>query len=79
MKRSGFQQLEPNENGFIENWHFFTEDLLQINKMELVQGEWIVPRRGQEGLIFDLGWNEATTKIHGSLIKLCCSVPIQEI
>ncbi|WP_282940491.1 hypothetical protein [Paenibacillus sp. RC67] len=48
---------EPDENGYIKNWHYFTEDLLQINKMELVQGEWIVPKRGQERLIIDLGWS----------------------
>lgn len=48
---------EPDIDGFIKNWHYFTEDLLQIIQMRLEKGEWIVPKNGQERLIIDLGWS----------------------
>jgi hypothetical protein len=53
-----FHDVEPeaDEDGFIVNWHYFTEDLLQIKKMNLVKGEWVIPGKGQESLIIDLGW-----------------------
>ncbi|WP_169090480.1 hypothetical protein [Paenibacillus sp. PL91] len=55
-----FYDVEPvpveDGDGFIKNWHYFTEDLLQIIKMEIVNGKWIVPQNGQERLIIDLGW-----------------------
>lgn len=50
---------EPNEDGsdFIKNWHYFTQDLLQINKMKIVKGAWIIPKQEEDKLIIDLGWS----------------------
>jgi hypothetical protein len=58
---NNFYDVEPeadeNIDGFIKNWHYFTQDLLQINKMKIVKGAWIVPKEGQNKLVIDLGWS----------------------
>lgn len=56
-----FYDVEPDrgEEGddFLENWHYFTEDLLQIFKMQLnKQGEWFIPDREEGRIVIDLGW-----------------------
>ncbi|WP_272039132.1 hypothetical protein [Paenibacillus sp. JJ-100] len=54
-----FYDVEPirnkDEDDFIENWGYFTEDLLQIVKMKIQKGNWYVPER-EDKLLFDLGW-----------------------
>lgn len=53
-----FSDVEPipckSEDGFIDNWEYFTEDILQIARMQLVDGVWGLPSSGK--LIIDLGW-----------------------
>lgn len=52
-----FADIEPVESEgdeILENWGYFTEDILQINKMELKKGKWIIPEENK--LIIDLGW-----------------------
>jgi hypothetical protein len=41
-------------NGFLDNWEFFTEDILQIVKMQLENGKWVVPTERKATI--DLGW-----------------------
>lgn len=41
----------------LENWHFFTEDLLQISKLSLKKGSYYLPQRR---LLIDLGWSPDT-------------------
>lgn len=54
-----FYDVEPILSGdgscFIENWTFFTEDLLQISKMKIKKGSWYIPER-EDTMLFDLGW-----------------------
>ena len=54
-----FYDVEPirskDEDDFIKNWGYFTEDLLQIVKMKIQKGNWYVPER-EDKLLFDLGW-----------------------
>ncbi|MGG3280147.1 hypothetical protein [Paenibacillus solani] len=38
----------------ISNSFYFTEDILQIHKMVVVNGNWVVPEEGK--IIIDLGW-----------------------
>lgn len=47
--------LSADSNYFIENWGFFTEDLLQIVKMKINNGKWFIPER-EDTILFDLGW-----------------------
>lgn len=37
----------------LDNWGYFTEDILQISKMDLENGRWYIP---EKCLIIDLGW-----------------------
>ncbi|MFD0587185.1 hypothetical protein ACFQZE_04130 [Paenibacillus sp. GCM10027627] len=47
---------EPEKDDFIANWHYFTQDLLQIHQMKLEEGSWLVPKQRKETLLLDLGW-----------------------
>ncbi|WP_254438624.1 hypothetical protein [Paenibacillus sp. DCT19] len=47
--------LSADRDYFIENWGFFTEDLLQIVKMKISKGKWVIPER-EDTQLFDLGW-----------------------
>ncbi|MDQ0170556.1 hypothetical protein J2T19_001998 [Paenibacillus tundrae] len=47
--------LSADSDYFIENWGFFTEDLLQIVKMKIKNGKWDIPER-EDTILFDLGW-----------------------
>lgn len=47
--------LSEGNDTFIENWGFFTEDLLQIVKLRLHKGKWYIPER-EDTILFDLGW-----------------------
>lgn len=53
-----FCDVEPKQDedgdGFLENWSYFTEDILQMFKMEIRDGKWIIPEKNM--LIIDLGW-----------------------
>lgn len=53
-----FYDVEPIESkddkSFIENWSYFTEDILQITKMELKNGAWHIPDGNY--VLIDLGW-----------------------
>ncbi|MCZ8520831.1 hypothetical protein [Paenibacillus caseinilyticus] len=51
-----FSDVEPiqDEDGYIQNWEYFTEDILQIVQMRILDGEWGLPREGK--IIIDLGW-----------------------
>ncbi|MEO3946304.1 hypothetical protein [Gorillibacterium sp. CAU 1737] len=53
-----FVDVEPivckTGDGFIENWQYFTEDILQIEMMNIVDGGWVIPK--SEKIIIDLGW-----------------------
>ncbi|GIO52004.1 hypothetical protein J21TS7_03220 [Paenibacillus cineris] len=52
-----FEDIEPvksKEDQYLENWGYFTEDILQIYKMELRKGSWIIPEKNK--CILDLGW-----------------------
>ncbi|MDQ0063251.1 hypothetical protein [Paenibacillus harenae] len=55
---NNFVDLDPipckTGDGFIENCEYFTEDILQIAMMKIVDGNWILPK--SEKLIIDLGW-----------------------
>ncbi|WBW95243.1 hypothetical protein [Oceanirhabdus sp. W0125-5] len=52
-----FYDIEPIKSekcdNLIENWDYFTQDILQIIKMDLRKGVWYIPK---EHLIIDLGW-----------------------
>lgn len=52
-----FYDIEPikseEPDNLIENWGYFTQDILQILKMDLQKGVWYIPK---EHLIIDLGW-----------------------
>ena len=54
-----FYDVEPilseDSDDFIENWGFFTEDLLQIIKLKIKKGKWYVPER-EDTILFDIGW-----------------------
>ncbi|GIP17523.1 hypothetical protein J40TS1_31650 [Paenibacillus montaniterrae] len=47
--------LSEDSDYFIENWGFFTEDLLQITKLKIKKGKWYIPER-KDTMLFDLGW-----------------------
>ncbi|WFD11932.1 hypothetical protein [Tepidibacter hydrothermalis] len=53
-----FYDVEPivskDSKSFIENWSYFTEDILQITKMELKNGHWYIP--DENYILIDLGW-----------------------
>ncbi|WP_240416802.1 hypothetical protein [Paenibacillus periandrae] len=53
-----FTDIEPipckSDDGFLDNWEYFTEDILQIVQMKLEDGDWIIPKQGKS--IIDLGW-----------------------
>ncbi|WDM30656.1 hypothetical protein KCX80_16520 [Paenibacillus mucilaginosus] len=53
-----FSDVDPipckTGDGFIENWEYFTEDILQIAMMKIVDGNWVLPKFDK--LIIDLGW-----------------------
>jgi len=55
-----FYDVEPisdlNEDDFLTNWTFFTQDLLQISKMELEKGSWNVPKDENRRIHIVLGW-----------------------
>lgn len=42
------------DSDILDNWGYFTEDLLQIDKMVLRNGRWEIPR--EQKCIIDLGW-----------------------
>ncbi|MGD8189418.1 hypothetical protein ACQCN2_05375 [Brevibacillus ginsengisoli] len=52
-----FSDVEPilskNGDDFIENGKYFTEDILQIVKMEIEDGQWGIPRKNK--VILDVG------------------------
>ena len=54
---NGFHYVDPVESddndGFLDNWGLFTEDILQIAKMDIKKGDWNIPK---EHLLIDLGW-----------------------
>ncbi|EPY06219.1 hypothetical protein PAALTS15_15906 [Paenibacillus alvei TS-15] len=47
--------LSEGNDYLIENWGFFTEDLLQIVKLKINNGKWYIPEN-EDALLFDLGW-----------------------
>ncbi len=47
--------VERDDSKVLKNWDYFTEDLLQITKMDVSNGEWIVPL--QHKYLIKLGWN----------------------
>ncbi|NEZ41941.1 hypothetical protein GQA12_10290 [Paenibacillus alvei] len=47
--------LSEGNDYLIENWGFFTEDLLQIVKLKIHNGKWYIPE-SEDTLLFDLGW-----------------------
>ncbi|GAV16109.1 hypothetical protein RQP50_09035 [Paenibacillus sp. chi10] len=47
--------LSEGNDYLIENWGFFTEDLLQIVKLKINNGKWYIPEN-EDVLLFDLGW-----------------------
>ncbi|WCN37015.1 hypothetical protein [Aneurinibacillus uraniidurans] len=53
-----FSDVEPvpckDSDGLIDNWGYFTEDILQIVKMQIKDGEWVIPKENK--VILDLGW-----------------------
>ncbi|MBG9794970.1 hypothetical protein ABD76_21645 [Paenibacillus dendritiformis] len=52
-----FYDVDPEmavDSDMLGNWTYFTEDLLQIDKMALHQGRWEIPR--EDKCIIDLGW-----------------------
>ncbi|WP_028551083.1 hypothetical protein [Paenibacillus sp. UNC451MF] len=49
-------KLDTEDSTFLANWHYFTEDLLQIYKMGLKNGKWLIPEKGKERIVIDLGW-----------------------
>lgn len=53
-----FHDIEPitskDSDETLENWGYFTEDILQIVKMELRDGNWFVPNI--RNIVIDLGW-----------------------
>ncbi|WP_239616833.1 hypothetical protein [Cohnella mopanensis] len=49
--------LESDSDWFIENWGYFTEDLLQVVKLNVKKGTWYIPGRETNNyVLFDLGW-----------------------
>lgn len=54
---NGFHDVEPKitegNDDVLENWGFFTQDILQIAKMNLKKGLWYIPKKH---LVIDLGW-----------------------
>lgn len=53
-----FHDIEPEpsmeEDEFMGNWGYFTEDILQIVKMELKEGSWYIPLINN--YVIDSGW-----------------------
>ncbi|BFH68977.1 MAG: hypothetical protein E6230_27125 [Paenibacillus dendritiformis] len=52
-----FYDADPEmaeDSDMLGNWTYFTEDLLQIDKMALHQGRWEIP--SEDKCIIDLGW-----------------------
>lgn len=42
------------EDDFLNNWYYFTEDIMQISKLENVDGRYVIPE--SNNYIIDLGW-----------------------
>jgi hypothetical protein len=52
-----FHDVEPGEaeeDGFLVNWSDFSEDILQVVRMEIIDGQWVFPTKNKK--IIDLGW-----------------------
>ena len=47
-------EISQDEDELLKNWEYFTEDILQIRKMIIKNGEWI--SNPDVGYIIDLGW-----------------------
>ncbi|MGO4185835.1 hypothetical protein AB4Z17_32380 [Paenibacillus sp. TAF43_2] len=46
--------LAEKEEDFLSNWHYFTEDIMQIHKLKNRDGRYIIPE--SDTTIIDLGW-----------------------
>ncbi|MFC3801921.1 hypothetical protein [Cohnella sp. GCM10012308] len=46
--------LADGENDFLSNWYYFTEDILMIKKLDIVDGRHVIPETNT--FIVDLGW-----------------------
>ncbi|MGO4549291.1 hypothetical protein AB4Z29_31375 [Paenibacillus sp. 2TAB23] len=46
--------LAEEEDDFLSNWYYFTEDIMQISKLENVDGRHVIPESNT--YIIDLGW-----------------------
>lgn len=46
--------LAEKEDGFLSNWGYFTEDIMQIHKLVNVDGRYVIPENNTK--IIDLGW-----------------------
>ncbi len=44
---------KPGDEEILENWGYFVEDIIQIRRLKLANGEWSV---FQKGALIDLGW-----------------------
>lgn len=53
-----FHDVEPiqaeEEDDLLSNWEYFTEDIMQIQKLENVNGRYVIPESNAR--IIDLGW-----------------------
>jgi hypothetical protein len=53
-----FFDVEPvpcqDGDGFLHNCEYFTQDILQIVKMRIEHGGWVIP--SEDRVIIDLGW-----------------------
>jgi len=53
-----FHDVDPiqaeEEDDLLSNWEYFTEDIMQIQKLENVNGRYVIPERNTS--IIDLGW-----------------------
>ncbi len=52
-----FHDVEPmtrEDSSVLKNWDYFTQDLLQITKMEMSEGKWAMPV--QQKYVINLGW-----------------------
>jgi hypothetical protein len=45
--------IEESKESILENSFYFQEDLLQVMKMDIKEGEWYIPSKH---LLIDLGW-----------------------
>lgn len=54
---NNFHDVDPilaEEDAFLSNWYYFTEDIMQIRKLENVDGGYVIPESNT--YIIDLGW-----------------------